>query len=124
MTIHEVFQPYCNLMQDIKIRTSALEFLSRNPAGMIEGVIAECEQLQIRMISETLAVACLLVHGDVEGARSSRLSKAYQADLIINALEKLHPKFYPKPTRQILTNGVPNGHRGCEGRLFNQGRNA
>jgi hypothetical protein len=69
------------------------------------------------LISETLALACLLVHGDVEGARSKRLSKAYQADFIINALEQLHPRFYPKATKQVFQNGrltgiedIPDGY--------------
>jgi hypothetical protein len=43
----------------------------------------------------------------VEGARSARLSAAYQADLIMNSLEKLHPRFYSRPTTQHLRDGKP-----------------
>jgi hypothetical protein len=109
MKIHDVLQPYCSLMQDIKIRVDAIQKLAKNRSRIPDQVLIECQQLQIRMISETLAIACLFVHGDVEGARSVRLTKAYQADFIINALEKLHPRFYPRPTKQILTDGVPTG---------------
>jgi hypothetical protein len=109
MKIHNVLRPYCNLMQDIKIRIDAMQKLAKNRSRVPDQVRIECEQLQIRMISETLAIACLFVHGDVEGTRSARLTKAYQADFIMNALEKLHPRFYPRPTKQILTNGVPTG---------------
>jgi hypothetical protein len=107
MKIHKVLQPYCSLMQDIKTRVAAMLILAQNRTGLPDPAAFECEQLQIRMISETLAVACLLVHGDVEGARNARLSKAYQADKIMNALEKLHPRFYPRPINQILRDGVP-----------------
>ena len=109
MKLHAILRPYCNLMHDIKTRVDAMQKLAKNRSRLPEHVAYECEQLQIRMISETLAIACLLVHGDIEGARSKRLTKAYQADFIINALEQLHPKFYPQPTRQILKNGIPVG---------------
>jgi hypothetical protein len=109
MKIHAVLQPYCNLMHDIKVRVDAMQRLEKNRSRLPDHVLFECQQLQIRMISETIAIACLLVHGDIEGAQSKRLSKAYQADFIINALEKLHPRFYPQPTRQILHNGRPVG---------------
>jgi hypothetical protein len=46
--------------------------------------VAEILQLQICTISETLAIACLAAHGDVEGARSARLVAAYQANFIMN----------------------------------------
>ena len=107
MKIHAVLEPYCNLMRDIKIRLAAMKVLALNPAGLPDDCVTEFQQLQIRMISETLAIACLLVHGDIEGARSARLSKAYQADFIMNALEQLHPRFYPQPVKQIFLNGVP-----------------
>jgi hypothetical protein len=107
MKIQAVLQSYCGLMHDIKIRVDAMQKLAKNRSKLPEHIAHECEQLQIRMISETLAVACLLVHGDIEGARSKRLTKAYQADFIINALEALHPRFYPQPTKQILDNGRP-----------------
>lgn len=105
MKIHAVLKPYCNLMHDIKTRIDAMRRLSRNEGNLPEHVAYECEQLQIRMISETLAVACLLVHGDIEGARSKRLTKAYQADFIIKALEQLHPRFYPRPLNPVPHEG-------------------
>jgi|SRR5579872_1853308 len=109
MKIHAVLKPYCNLMQDIKIRTDAMIKLAKNRSRLPEVVLIESQQLQIRMISETLALACLFVHGDVKGARSARLTKAYQADFIMNALENLHPRFYPRPTNQIIREGKPVG---------------
>lgn len=39
--------------------------------------------------------------GDVPETKSKRLTKAYNADQIMKALERLHPGFYPVPGRQI-----------------------
>lgn len=55
----------------------------------------------MRLICEAFALACLVAYGDVEGTSSAKLTKAYKADFVIHALEKLHPSFYPKPTRQM-----------------------
>jgi hypothetical protein len=107
MDTKEVLAAYCGLMQGIKLRTALMDDLGTNQRGLPPYCVAEILQLQVRKISETLAIACLLVHGDFEGARSARLTSAYQADFIMNALEKLHPRFYPRPTRQILRDGKP-----------------
>lgn len=69
--------------------------------------VAEVIQLQIRKICETLALGCLVVHRDLEGAQSRRLSDAYQADFIIKALGKLHQNFYPRPSMQVLQYDKP-----------------
>jgi hypothetical protein len=90
---------YCKLMEVIKIRTGVILFLENERTGLAPFSNTELQQLQIRMICETLAKACLVLHGDIAGARSTRLTTAYQADLIMNALGKLHPRFYPKPVR-------------------------
>ena len=88
---------YCKLMEVIKIRTGVILFLANEPTGLPPFSVSELLQLQVRMICETLAKACLILHGDIAGAKSARLTTAYQADLIMNALEKLHASFYPKP---------------------------
>jgi hypothetical protein len=58
--------------------------------------------LQFRLICELIALGALAAHGDIPAARAGRLVKAYQADAILNALEQLHPNFYPRPGRQII----------------------
>ena len=58
--------------------------------------------LQFRLICELIALSSLAVHGDIPATRAGRLTKAYQADAILNALEKLHPDFYPRPTKQVI----------------------
>lgn len=90
---------YCKLMEVIKLRVGVIRFLANEKTGLPPFSVSELQQLQIRMICETLAKACLVVHGDIAGTKSARLTTAYQADLIMNALEKLHPRFYPKPVK-------------------------
>jgi hypothetical protein len=58
------------------------------------------------MICELIALSCLTVHGDVPATKAKRLTKAYNADQIVKNLERLHPSFYPVPSRQIHD---PNG---------------
>jgi hypothetical protein len=109
METRAVLAAYCRLMESIKARTGIMHMLATNQAGLPASYVTEFQQLQIRMICETLAIACLLAHRDIAGARSARLNTAYQADLIMNALEKIHPRFYPHATRQILKDGTPVG---------------
>jgi hypothetical protein len=102
-----VLQAYCELMGRIKTRVALISDILKDKRSLPDFCIAELVQLQVRMICEILAIGCLVAHRDLEGVRSVRLTGAYQADFIMNALEKLHPRFYPRPTRQFLKNGVP-----------------
>ena len=101
MDITAVLNTYSALMSDIKERHRLLTRLLVNPGNLPGWAVVELSQLQVRMICEVFAIACLVAHGDVEGTRTGRLVKAYQADLIINALENLHPWFYPRPSKQV-----------------------
>jgi hypothetical protein len=61
-------------------------------------VVREICYLQLRMLCELIALACLVAHGDISTALSSRLRKAYEADKILAQLEAL---FYAQPVRQL-----------------------
>ena len=73
MEIEGVLNTYCWLMESIKARAALMLNLLSDKRGLPPFCVAEILELQIRMISETLAIACLVTHGDVEGARSARL---------------------------------------------------
>lgn len=107
--IKSALNDYCILMENIKFRVDLVTDLARDVHGLPIFAVAELIYLQIRLVCETLAVACLVAHRNVEGARSNRLRNAYQADLIMNALEKMHARFYPRPIKQILRDGKPIG---------------
>lgn len=83
MDTQAVLNTYANLMASIKSRQSILRDLISNPRRYPELIVMELAQLQIRMISETLALGCLVAHGDIKATRSGKLTKTYKADYII-----------------------------------------
>lgn len=84
-------------MEEIRARLDAVESLY-NSATKIPGRVAiESCVLQLRLICESISLGCLVAHGDLKEIKSSRLQKAYEADFIIKALERLHADFYPVP---------------------------
>jgi hypothetical protein len=57
------------------------------------------------MICELIAIGCLVAHGDIKGGNLSKLQKEWSAQKIMDALEKLHPEFYPIPIKISHVNG-------------------
>lgn len=100
-----LLKTYCNLLEEIKIRDRAIRVMIKVPAPIPSQILYENCHLQMRMICELIALGCLLVHGDIEGTQRGRLRKAYAADFILNALEALHPDFYPQPGQQVVVDG-------------------
>ena len=95
---------YADIMAEVKARHTALfQLLERaNLVGLPSYVLAETAYLQLRMICELIALGCLVAHGDMEATKRGKLKTAWNADLIVSALGKLHPDFYPKPSHQIV----------------------
>jgi len=101
---------YCRLMEEILIRDELLKHvvhggLAHGPTMALQPdklMIAKVEfaYLQLRMICELVALGCLVAHGDIAEARTSKLLKSYEPHVIIKSLEKLHPSFFPQPSKQ------------------------
>ena len=87
---------YRNLMQEIKFRSEAIDDILTDRLKPVRLRIAEeyC-YLQLRLICEVLAIACLIVHGNLKP--KPKLFETYKADWIMSELGKLHPKFFPRP---------------------------
>jgi hypothetical protein len=92
---------YCELMEEIKRRISVISDVTSGKTPLPKIVAYETCYLQLRMICELIALACLAAHGDLLKTTGRRLNKEYNVDRIIKQLERLHPSFYPIPTRQI-----------------------
>ncbi len=92
---------YCDLMEEIKRRIAVITNITAGLLPLPRIVAYEICYLQLRMVCELIALACLAAHGDLPEAKGKKLSKAYNADEIIKQLEKLHSNFYPVPSRQI-----------------------
>ena len=92
---------YYDLMEEIKRRVAVITNITADLMPLPRIVAYEICYLQLRIICELIALACLVVHGDLPKVKGKKLSKAYNADEIIKQLEKLHSNFYPVPSRQI-----------------------
>jgi hypothetical protein len=88
-------------MAEVKVRLSAATTAASGGLRVHQLVAYELCYLELRMICELIALSCLVVHGDVPGTSTGRMRKAYDADFILNALEELHPDFYPRPGVQV-----------------------
>ncbi|MGO9774143.1 MAG: hypothetical protein ACLPSW_32220 [Roseiarcus sp.] len=105
--VQRTLETYAQLMMDIRTRHQLLREVLVDQRGLPLWAAVEFMQLQIRLICETFALACLVAHGDILATRSGKLASTYQADVIMNTMEKLHPHFYPRPINQIIQNGKP-----------------
>jgi hypothetical protein len=102
---------YCNLMFEVRHRIDFTLRLCDDKYKLPEQPACKLGYLQLRLICETIALACLAVHGDAPGTRSAKIRSAHEADYILNALERLHSDFYPQP-------GVPINNPHIGGRSF------
>ena len=93
---------YRGIMEEIRIRIAAIDAGTGNYLITLPPpIVREHCFLQLRMICELIAFACLVAHGDMPSARAPKLQKEWAADKIMEELEKLHPTFYPLAARQI-----------------------
>lgn len=95
---------YCELMTEIKIRERAIATMLA-PSLVPAQVTYESCFLQLRMICELIAIACLLVHGDIEATKTKKMKATWEADRIIKRLGELHQNFYPRPVVARGKNG-------------------
>lgn len=88
---------YVSLMDEVKLRLAAIEAGTSGKLPLMPDLVRELCFLQIRMICELIALACLVAHGDLVQSRDLR--KEWAADEIMRQLSSLHPDFYPIPAR-------------------------
>lgn len=96
---------YADLMEEVKLRLDAIHTTSRGDTGLAVGFVQDFCYLQLRMIVELIALACLAAHGDI--SETHGLTASWDADKIFKALANLHPDYFPYPVRrEILANGT------------------
>jgi hypothetical protein len=96
------------LIEHIAGHTIPLPRLSVRPRVLAGRASFEVCQLQVRLICEALALACLTAHGEIPEVQGKDLRKAYEADKIMSRLEKLHPDFYPIRTHVTFSEEGPH----------------
>jgi hypothetical protein len=89
-------------MEEIKRRVDVVRHVLDGTWQMPQMVAFELCYLQLRKICEVFMLGCLTAHGDIAGVRAKLLQKTCNSDLIVRQLSKLHPQFYPVPTKQRL----------------------
>ena len=95
---------YRELMREIKFRTEFIGALGANPKLAIHNwTWIESICLQIRMILENIALACLVANGDQLSKLPKRIEKEYHAEAVLNRLDKINPDCYPQPVVLVPT---------------------
>lgn len=93
----EAIAAQVRLLDEAAVRIGAIDNILAQRELWHPSLSIEFAYLQFRMLCETIALLCLVAHGDIEATRTSKLQKDYAADNIIKKLEQLHPNFYPHP---------------------------
>ena len=110
-------QNYATLMEAIKARLEVVQLALNGGLNLIfsEASIQEICWLNLRMIAETIAVACLLAHDDLQ---NKELQGTWDADKIIKTLANLHEDFFPHPVkREHLAGGAVHMNNIADGYL-------
>ncbi len=95
-------EKYLSCMEEIKKRTSVVTGFVRGEINSIYLVTtAESAALQIRKILELIALSSLVANHEQYSKQRTNFRKDWNAKRILGALEKVNPKFYPVPTRQV-----------------------
>ena len=93
---------YQNCLIEIKNRTSVI---SDHLKGVYteKYLITEVEFLclQFRKILEKIALASMVANEDIYKQQYEKFAQHYHAGRILNDLEKINPKFYPVPNKQV-----------------------
>ena len=103
----EVLTRYAGLMEEVKLRISAIEAAANGDTRLHSAFNGEFCFLQLRMICEVIALACLTAHGDAPVLQTNRVQKAYAADRIMTMLNRcitLLPQSNP-PDRPASADG-------------------
>lgn len=96
-------ETYCSLMIEAKARALSINSLANDQRGIPSPLVREYGFLQIRMLCETIALGCLVAHGDLVKKSPKKLAEAYKPGEIISALDLLHDDFFPIPVHPQKT---------------------
>jgi hypothetical protein len=95
---NETIAIYRALMSEARYRIDAFNHILAGGTGLAEALVIELCFLQLRMLCETIALASVVIHGDIsEIVMNRKLATEWHAEKIIDALEKLHSNFFPQP---------------------------
>ena len=100
---------YCNSMEDVKRRlTIVLSVVERVVSLGHQDFDAELVCVQLRKVLELIALASLSANKDKYSEVYKNFESHWHAERIIEALNKIHPEFYPKPVESASKDEIGN----------------
>lgn len=103
MVDQQLLSKYASCMEEIKRRTEVIQaFLSGKANAVYRQTNAESICLQFRKILELIALSSLVANKEEYSKNRQKFATDWHAKRILSDIEKVNPKFYPEPTRQIL----------------------
>jgi hypothetical protein len=95
---------YCTLMEDVKTRIGLVRrFTSAEIRVGSEQFAYECVSVQLRKVLELVAFASLCANKEKYASAYADFAKHWRAKALLQALERLHPDFYPRPMKPPFT---------------------
>ncbi|HEY8190379.1 MAG TPA: hypothetical protein VIF12_06805, partial [Micavibrio sp.] len=98
----ETLDIYKNLMEEVKMRIDAVATMFQKQI-IPEPLIQEFCFLQVRMICELIALACLIAHGTIIAPDAKKIQKQHKPADIMQQLNDINPDFYPHPLKSTRT---------------------
>lgn len=93
---------YSNIMQEIKRRTDVVYALhSKKINVMYQDSHIESIGLQVRMITELVALASLSANKAIFEKNRKKFKKHWHPEKILKDVESLNPNFYPRPIIEV-----------------------
>ena len=92
-------QIYADLMDEARIRIHAIRDIIHARDSWTPRLLQEFVYLQLRALCETIALGCLVAHGDV---KSRSTLKEWKIPAIMKEMEKLNPDFVSGAIAQLL----------------------
>ena len=89
---------YREHMREIRYRNLYIEAVGNNPhLGVYRQTRIESICLQIRLILENIALACLVANGDRLDKLPKKIEREYHAETILRRLDRINPDCFPQP---------------------------
>ena len=104
-------QAYISVMEEIKRRSAVVrELLKHNVTVVYRATHIESMVLQVRMITELVALASLAANKPLFEEQRQKFEKHWHPNKILKDVERLNPKFYPRPIKEVPSQqpGVAN----------------
>jgi len=104
----EVRDDYLVLRREVRVRMDAINRMIGDPGGYDSRVVREFCYLQLRMIAELVALACVVAHDSPGRDDLKKLRRDYHADRILKQMERRHQGFFPRASIVVQ---IAEGHQ-------------